>query len=73
MQEIRLKIRYFERGLKALNKVTLFFSFEPSPFQWTKFSKKGPRNSDQSLFRLQHKFRKNLLLVMYYMTKSDVI
>ena len=32
---------------------------------------KGPGTSDQSLFRLQNKFRKVPLLVMYYLTKFD--
>ena len=33
MQEILLKVRYFERGLsKSLRKVNFIFSFEPSPF-----------------------------------------
>ena len=32
---------------------------------------KGPGTSDQSLFRLQNKFRKTPLLVMYYLTKFD--
>ena len=33
MQEILLKIRYFQRGLsKSLKKVNFIFSFEPSPF-----------------------------------------
>ena len=32
---------------------------------------KGPGISDQSLFRLQNKFRKFLLLVKYYLTKLD--
>ena len=33
MQEILLKIRYFERGLsKTFKKVNFNFSFEPSPF-----------------------------------------
>ena len=32
---------------------------------------KGPGTSDQSLFRLQNKFRKVPLLVMYYVTKFD--
>ena len=30
---------------------------------------KGPEASDQLLFRLQNKFRKISLLVMYYLTK----
>ena len=42
MQEIVLKIRYFEKGLsKSLKKVNFIFSIEPSPFLWTKLSKKG--------------------------------
>ena len=33
MQEVPLKIRYFERGLSEdLKKVTFIFAFEPSPF-----------------------------------------
>ena len=32
---------------------------------------KGPGTSDQSLFRLQNKFRKVHSLVMYYLTKFD--
>ena len=41
MQEILLKIKYSERGLsKTLKKVNFIFSFEPSPFKWTKLSKK---------------------------------
>ena len=33
MQEIILKIKYFERGfLKSYKKVDFIFSFEPSPF-----------------------------------------
>ena len=40
MQEIRLKVRYFERGLrKSLKKGNFIFSFEPDAFQWTKLSK----------------------------------
>ena len=73
MQEIVLKARYFERGLsKRLKKGNFIFSFEPSPFQQTKLSKtKWTGTSDQSLFRLQNKFRKIRLLVMYYLTKFD--
>ena len=73
MQEIILKIRYFERGLsKSLKKLTLFFLSNPVPFNGQNYQKqKGPGTSDQSLFRLQNKFRKIPLLVMYYLTKSD--
>ena len=34
---------------------------------------KGPGTSNQSLFRLQSKFRKMPLLVIYYLTKFDHI
>ena len=46
MQELILKERYFERGLsKRLKKGNFIFSFELSPFQWTKLSKtKGASN-----------------------------
>ena len=70
MQEVLLKIRYFERGLsKSLKKVN--FS-NPVPFNGQNSQKqKGPGTSDQSFFRLQNKFRKIYLLVIYYPTKFD--
>ena len=74
MQEILLKVRYFERGLlKSLKKGNFIFSFEPSTFQNSQNyqKQKGPGTSDQSLFRLRNKFRKIPLLVMYYLTKFD--
>ena len=41
MQEIILEVKYFERGLsESLKKGNFIFSFEPSPFQYTKLSKK---------------------------------
>ena len=76
MQEIVLKVRYFEKGLsKSLKKkVTLFFLSNPVPFNRQNYQKqKGPGTSDQSLFRLRNKFRKIPLLVMYYLTKCDDI
>ena len=75
MQEILLKIRYFERGLsKSLKKVKFIFSFEPVPFNGQSYQKqKGSGTSDQSLFRLQNKFRKIPLLVIYYLNKFDDI
>ena len=71
MQEILLKIRYFERGLsKSLEKVTLFFLLIPVPFNGQDHeTQKGPGTSDQCLTGLQNKFRKIPLLVMYYLTK----
>ena len=76
MQEIILKIRYFEWGLsKTFQKVNLkskFFLSISVPFNGQNYQKqKGPGTSDQSLFRLQNKFRKIPLLVMYYLTKFD--
>ena len=74
MQEILLKVRYFERGLsKSLKKGNLFFFFNPVPFNSQNYQKqKGHGTSDQLLFRLRNKFRKILLLVMYYdLTKFD--
>ena len=67
MQEIVLKVRYFERRLsKSLKKVTLFFLSNPVPFNGQTYQKqKGPGTRDQSLFRLRNKFRKIPLLVMY--------
>ena len=57
MQEIILKVKYFERGLsKSLKKGNFIFSFEPSPFNRQNYQKqKGP--GDQSLFSLWNKFR----------------
>ena len=73
MQEILLKIRYFERGLsKSLKKVNFIFLSNPVPFNGQSYQKqKGPETSDQSLFRLQNKFRKIPLLVINYLTKFD--
>ena len=77
MQEILLKIRYFERGLsKSLKKVNFIFSFESIPFNGHSNQKqKGPGTSDQSLLRLRKKYRKIPLLVMYYLTTKfdDII
>ena len=46
---------------KDFKKVTLFFLLNSLPFDGNDYEKqKGSRNSDQSLFRLQNKFRKIL-------------
>ena len=73
MQEILLTVRYFERGLsKSLKKVTLFFPLNPVPFNGQNHKKqKDLGTSDQSFFRLQNKFRKIPLLVVYYLSKFD--
>ena len=75
MQEVLLKIRYFERGLsKTLKKITLIFLSNLVPFNGQRYQKqKGSGTSDQWLFRLQNKFRKISLLVIYYLTKFDDI
>ena len=57
---------------KPLKKSTLFFLLNPVPFNVQSYQKqKGPGTSDQSLFRLQNKFRKIPLFVIYYLTKFD--
>ena len=57
---------------KALKKVTFFLLSSPVPFNRQNYQKqKGPGTSDQWLFRLREKFRKILLLVIYYLTKFD--
>ena len=57
---------------KALKKLTLFFLSNPVPFNGQSYQKqKEPGTSDQLLFRLQNKFRKIPLLVIYYLTKFD--
>ena len=73
MQEVLLKVRYFERGLsKTLRKLTLFFPSNPVPFNRQNYQKqKGSGTSDQSFFRLQNRFRKIPFLVIYYLTKFD--
>ena len=72
MQEIPLKIRHFERSLE---KLTLFFLPNPVPFNLQSYQKqKEPETSDPSLFKLQNKFRKIPLLIIYCLTKfHDVI
>ena len=57
---------------KALKRSTLFFLLNPVPFNGQRYQKqKGPGTSDQSLYRLQNKLKKILLLVIYYLTKFD--
>ena len=61
-----------EDNQKAFKKLTLFFLSNPIPFNGQSYQKqKGSGTSDQSLFRLQNKFRKIPLFVIYYMTKFD--
>ena len=54
--------------------LTLFLHSNPVSFNGQSYQKqKGPGISDHSLFRLQSKFRKIPLLVIYYLTKFDDI
>ena len=71
MQEILLKIRHFERRSKTF-KLTLFFLSNPVPSNRQSYEKqKVPGTSDQSLFRLQSKFKKIPLFIIY-ITKFDI-
>ena len=74
MQDILLKIGYFESGIsKSLKKVFIFLSNLVS-FNGQDYKKqKGNGTSDKLLFSLQSKFRKILLLVMYYLNKFDEV
>ena len=57
---------------KALKKLTLFFLSNPVPFNGQKYqNQKESGTRHQSLFRLQNKFRKIPLFVIYYLTKFD--
>ena len=59
---------------KVLKKSTLFFLLNPVPLNVQSYQKqKGTGTCDQSLFRLQNKFRKIPLLVIYFLTKFDDI
>ena len=59
---------------KASKKLTIFFLSNPVRFNGQSYQKqKAPGTSNQSLFRLQSKFRKIPLLVMCYLTKFDDI
>ena len=61
-----------ENYQKDLKKGNFIFLSNPVPFNRQNYQKlKGPGSSDQSLFRLQNKFRKIPLLVMYYLNKFD--
>ena len=60
---------------KALKKLISFLLSNPVPFNEQSYLKqKGSGTSDQSLLRLQNKFKKIPLLVIYYQTKfGDII
>ena len=55
-----------------MKKSALFFLLDPVPFNGQNDQKqRRSGTSNQLLFRLQNKFRKVILLVMYYLTKFD--
>ena len=57
---------------RIVKNLTLFFLSNSVPFNGQNYQKqKGPGTSHQSPFRLQNKFRKIPILVMYYLTKFD--
>ena len=69
MQEIILKVRYFERELsKSLKKVNFIFSFEPSPFLLDKIIK---NKRSLELVTSCSSGYKIPLLVICYLTKFD--
>ena len=73
----RILIEDYQKALKGnyfkLVKLNFIFSFEPNPFNEEDHKKqKRPETSDQSLIRLQNKFRKIPWLVIYYLTYLTV-
>ena len=58
---------YFERGLpKTFKKLTSFFLLNPTPFNRKDYEKQEePGTCDQLLFRLQNKFRKICLCIIW--------
>ena len=59
---------------KALKRLISFLLPNPVPFNEQSYLKqKWSRTSDQSLLRLQNRFKKILLLIIYYLTKFDDI
>ena len=61
-----------EDDQKPLKKSTLFFLPNSVPFNGQSYQKqKGPGTSAQLPFRLRTKFRKVILLVIFYLTKFD--
>ena len=67
MEEIILKSDILKADYqKALKKLTIFFISNLVPFNGQSYQKqKGPGTSNQSLFKLQNKFWKIHLLIIY--------
>ena len=69
MQEIILKMRYFERGLsKSLKNVKFIFFFRTQSLLMDMIMKE---KRSLSFFRLQNKVRKIPILVMHHLTKFE--
>ena len=69
-QSLHTRNSFKSKIYEVFKKLTLFFLLYPIAFNGQSYLKqKGPGTSDQSLFRLQNKFRKIPLLVIYYLTK----
>ena len=62
-----------EKGLsQTFKKVNFIFLSNQVPFNGQNYQKQNrPGTSDQSLFRLQNKFKKIFFLAIYYLTKFD--
>ena len=74
MQEILLKIRYFERGWsKSLKKANFIFSFEPSLLMAKLIKDKSCLElvTSHTSGYLWNKFKNIPLFVIYYLTKFD--
>ena len=69
MQEILLKIRYFEKGLSKSLKLYFFFRTQSLLKDKIKKIKRDLEPSSQSLIKLQNKFSKIRLLVWKGMEK----
>ena len=74
MQEIILKIRYFDKGLSiALKQLTLFFLSNTVPFNELNYQKQQGTRISTDILQVTKQLQKNPLLVMHYLTKLDVI
>ena len=74
MQEIIIKIKYFERGLsRCLNKVELFFVLNSVPFNGQGYQKRGLELMTSCSSEYKTSLEKFPLLVIYYWTKFDDI
>ena len=61
-----------ENHQKVLKKSTIVFLLKPVSLNGQDYGKqKEPGTSGQLLFRLQNRFRKISLVVMYYLTEFD--